>query len=229
MNGPNSSASDIADDGTVVGWTGPSDSNDAARAFIHTTTGTVVLPPVPNGTATRAEAVAGDFVAIIGRAPTSMTTSANHAFLYHESTFVPVGIPAGYTLSGTVDVNASGVALVLAGRSVSTAAYVYERGLLRSLTNLLQNSHGVFLVSPRAITPQGVIVATGSTQTATTATMILTPIYLAGDAQPDCQIDVDDIISVIVEWGHSNSPADVTGDGTVDVDDFISVILNWSR
>jgi hypothetical protein len=57
-----------------------------------------------------------------------------------------------------------------------------------------------------------------------------------GDANRDGVVDVNDLITVILEWGTCVSPATgclgdlVThpcGDGEVDVDDLISVILNW--
>jgi hypothetical protein len=40
-------------------------------------------------------------------------------------------------------------------------------------------------------------------------------------------VDVDDLVTVILDWGQADSPADVDGSGTVDVDDLVLVILAW--
>jgi hypothetical protein len=58
--------------------------------------------------------------------------------------------------------------------------------------------------------------------------VLFEPIRVSGDAYPDCTVNVDDIIAVILAWGEHVSPADITGDGTVDVNDLIMVIENWS-
>jgi hypothetical protein len=54
-----------------------------------------------------------------------------------------------------------------------------------------------------------------------------------GDADGDCDVDVDDLIAVIIHWGcvGFTCPGDVQpvcGSGAVDVDDLIAVILNWA-
>jgi hypothetical protein len=53
-----------------------------------------------------------------------------------------------------------------------------------------------------------------------------------GDVDGDCDVDVDDLIAVILQWGCTMScSADVDpacGDNDVDVDDLIAIILRWS-
>jgi hypothetical protein len=61
------------------------------------------------------------------------------------------------------------------------------------------------------------------------------PDDLPGDVNGDGTVNVDDLLTVILEWGPCPQPpqacdADVNsseGDGVVDVDDLIAVILNW--
>jgi hypothetical protein len=53
-----------------------------------------------------------------------------------------------------------------------------------------------------------------------------------GDVDGDNDVDVDDLIAVILDWGVCPPPppactSDTDGDGDVDVDDLITVILNW--
>ncbi len=54
---------------------------------------------------------------------------------------------------------------------------------------------------------------------------------LAGDTNGDGQVNVDDLINVILNWGQCPPPnlcaSDVNGDGRIDVDDLVVVILNW--
>jgi ligand-binding sensor domain-containing protein len=54
---------------------------------------------------------------------------------------------------------------------------------------------------------------------------------LPGDATGDGQVDVDDLIAVILNWGAcaecADCPADFDGNCAVDVDDLIVVILHW--
>jgi hypothetical protein len=55
-------------------------------------------------------------------------------------------------------------------------------------------------------------------------------ITMYGDANGDGQVNVDDIIAVILDWGECPPPdctADLNRDGVVDVDDLTEVILNW--
>jgi hypothetical protein len=54
-----------------------------------------------------------------------------------------------------------------------------------------------------------------------------------GDADHDCDVDVDDLIMVILNWACTGITCDgdvdsICGNGTVDVDDLIAVILNWA-
>jgi hypothetical protein len=56
---------------------------------------------------------------------------------------------------------------------------------------------------------------------------------IAGDADGDGQVDVDDLIAVMLAWGPCPAPPetcleDVNVDGQVNVDDLVIVILNWS-
>lgn len=47
------------------------------------------------------------------------------------------------------------------------------------------------------------------------------------DANGDGQIDIEDVVVVVDQWGATNSPADVDSSGVVDVHDLITVIMSW--
>jgi hypothetical protein len=55
------------------------------------------------------------------------------------------------------------------------------------------------------------------------------PRTCTGDANNSGEVDVDDLIAVILDWGcvGSQCAGDVDDSGEVDVDDLIVVILNW--
>jgi len=47
------------------------------------------------------------------------------------------------------------------------------------------------------------------------------------DINDDGMINVNDLLTIIDQWGLTNSPADVTQDGAVDVSDLLLIISNW--
>jgi hypothetical protein len=52
---------------------------------------------------------------------------------------------------------------------------------------------------------------------------------LAGDANGDGLVNVDDLLAVIVGWGPCDGCSeDFDGNGAVDVDDLVTVLLNWT-
>lgn len=51
---------------------------------------------------------------------------------------------------------------------------------------------------------------------------------LCGDVDGDGNIDVNDMLFVINEWGNPGPFGDTNDDGTVDVWDLINVICNWN-
>ncbi|MCH2153807.1 MAG: hypothetical protein MK089_10750 [Phycisphaerales bacterium] len=50
-------------------------------------------------------------------------------------------------------------------------------------------------------------------------------IYPSGDG--DGQVNVNDVLAVLGDWGASGSPYDVTGDGAIDVNDILAILNAW--
>ena len=48
-------------------------------------------------------------------------------------------------------------------------------------------------------------------------------------AQPDHDVNVDDVVNVVLDWGTDGSKngGDADGSGSVDVDDIVWVVLHW--
>jgi uncharacterized membrane protein len=231
MDGPNSGALDIAEDGTVVGYTGGDSFTIGTRAFIHCQdAGTTVVITLPGALNSAARAI-GSVAHIAMTGQMQVSPPITHGFIYdHEHQgFVPLGFLPGFDDTTFVeDVSASGIAVGF-GRPVPgpDRGFVWQAGVLRNLDELLPANESITLRRGNAVAPNGRIVARGS-DAGHDVVMVLDPIVVTGDAQPDCTVDVDDLISVILEWNETESPADVTGDGAVDVEDLILVIESWA-
>lgn len=51
---------------------------------------------------------------------------------------------------------------------------------------------------------------------------------LAGDANNDGTVNIDDIFEVLAHWGEQGGPADVNNDGTVNIDDIFFILAHWT-
>ncbi len=47
------------------------------------------------------------------------------------------------------------------------------------------------------------------------------------DVNGDGEVNVNDLLAIIAEWGASGGSSDVDGNGTVDVSDLLAVIAAW--
>jgi hypothetical protein len=56
---------------------------------------------------------------------------------------------------------------------------------------------------------------------------IVTTPACVGDISEDGEIGVGDLLSIIDQWGLTDSPADVNTDGIVDVSDLLLMVGNW--
>jgi hypothetical protein len=52
---------------------------------------------------------------------------------------------------------------------------------------------------------------------------------IADVAGNDGQVNVNDLLFIIADWGQSGSPADIDGSGQVDVGDLLLVIADWGE
>jgi hypothetical protein len=228
MNGPNSSAEDIAEDGTVVGWTGFGEAVAGTRGFVYRGKRPTILPAVDGGTSSSLVAVDAAGNSACGRGLKMLPGGqlSSHALIWRAGSITSLGALPGTTIGFALGILGNG-AVVGMGRSLQPdidRAYIAQYGLLRDLNDLVNAP--IHLDSAYGLTKSGGIVANGSN--GGLVAVLLDPVFVVGDAMPDCTVNIDDIISVVLSWDDSDSPADVTGDGTVNVDDLILVINSWT-
>lgn len=233
MNGPFSEGMDIMDDGTVVGWTGSSDSATNSRAFIHSAGVTEVLPPIPGGLSSSAAAINSDKT-VVGRGRIFVPGWGNvtHAF-YRRSTgqMIDLGTVPGYRSSFAYDVGDNeliiGESRTLSSGTNWSIACAWKDGQAVDLNSLIPPTAGVILHSAWRMNERGEILCEGSHQGSRVA-IVLTPVPApVGDISFDCRVGVPDLLLVINEWGNSKSVADINQDGTVNIVDLMLVIEHW--
>ena len=100
-------------------------------------------------------------------------------------------------------------------------AQAYDLGSLAPFAGYIR------LWAVAAISDNGVLLADVSEPDGDEVAVLLTPDGHLGDIDLNCVVDVVDLLSVIVHWGNTSSPADITQDGIVNQLDLLVVIDNW--
>jgi hypothetical protein len=67
----------------------------------------------------------------------------------------------------------------------------------------------------------------GGTMVATCAAAPLCPADVSPPGAPDGEVNIDDLLLIVNNWGTSNADADVDDNGIVDIDDLLAVINAW--
>jgi probable HAF family extracellular repeat protein len=229
MNGPNSEAMAMSENGIVVGWTGTTSWHPSARGFMHHAGGTTVLPPIPGG-------LNSALVSIDGKGKAAgygyLTPTSPRALLYQNSVISVLFPASGFLNSFAYDVSESGLVIgesrTLPNGQNIAAATMWRHGVGSNLNSLIPTASGVVLKAAMAINARGQILCEASHssgQVAVVLTPVLTPI---GDATLDCIVNVNDLLAVINAWGQTGGPADLNQDGIVNHLDLLIVITNWS-
>ena len=125
----------------------------------------------------------------------------------------------GFTFNGTK--SASTEAAFLSG----TAA-----GSMAPLASLVANLGGWTLSDAIAISNSDDIIGYGLDSTGTQSVFLLTP--LAGDANLDGQVDINDLTIVLAHYNQSGltwGQGDFNGDGQVDINDLTIVLANYNQ
>jgi probable HAF family extracellular repeat protein len=130
----------------------------------------------------------------------------------------------GRGFSYALAINASGEIVGTAG----SRAFVWRAGIMEDLNDLIPPGSGWTLERAVAITDGGAIAGAGL-HLGKGRAFLLRPI-VAGDVDQDGDVDFQDLLIVLSEWGPCSPPcpADVDGDGTVGFQDLLVILSNWS-
>ncbi len=230
MSGPNSVANAIAEDGTIVGYTGGNLISSSTRAFIWRNGAIELLPEVPGGTNSAASAVIdASHVAVRGRAVIDGII-VTKGFAYYNGELVHLGTLPGHVRTFPRGFDGHGQ-LVGACATVENqiSGFLWRDGQLVALSEMTTPSKAGVLTEPYAAAASGSIVGQGINAQGQPVAVVLDAKYArAGDTNCDGVVNVSDLLKVIGSWGPcAGCSADVDGDLQVDVFDLFDVILNW--
>jgi probable HAF family extracellular repeat protein len=150
------------------------------------------------------------------------------AYLRRNGTLLTLGTIGGND-SDAHDINESswivGSAQVAGG---AWHAFLFIEPSMHDLNDLLVAPSSFVMHTATALNDSGEIVGYGTAPGGQTHAFLLR-IPQLGDVDLDADVDVDDLLAIINNWGPCPAPcpADVTGNGEVDVDDLLAVINHW--
>jgi probable HAF family extracellular repeat protein len=167
---------------------------------------------------------------VVGKSkvPGSNPFGMNHAFFWANGDLTDLGLFRGYTGAVAQDVDKDGVVIGFCREGTEDKAFIWNGKTLVELDLLVDPAAGVLLEVPGAINDVGQIIASARDSRGSPISVLLTPVILKADILPNCAVDVDDLVTVITEWGREKSIADINGDSIVDVDDLMIVLEEWT-
>jgi uncharacterized membrane protein len=230
MNGPTSIANDIADDGTVVGYTGGGIISNNTRAFISTGGKLSILAAVPGGLSSAALNTNNkNEVTIWGRIQ-GPPNSIVRAFLWTSGEMVDLGILPGLLQSIALGINDNSTIVGTCSDPIEPVPFIWHDGLLKNINDLVDPKSGLYISSPECINNPGLITGEGINLQSDIVAFVLSPrAPTTGDTNCDALVDVDDLLSVINSWGDCvGCSADLIADGAVNLADLGVVLDNWS-
>jgi hypothetical protein len=156
--------------------------------------------------------------------------SNSRAFFWNVQTFTIIEPPAGFTGTGSADMN--NVGQVLARSAPGNVPTLWQHGTAHLLSDLVIEP--VDFGTPQAINDQGqILIRVGNTKGG-----LLSPLEVpTGDLNLDCRVDYRDLLIVFEQWGPvprernaSGAPsADLNGDGVVNVTDLLILFDHWTN
>lgn len=229
MNGPNSMAHGIADDGTVCGFTGSAVYTSDARGFVWHNGVNTILPPVPNGASSVAFVSSSPLrVALTGLTVVKGNT-VPRGWAWFDGGYIDMGILPGQlrVFPRALDLNGQ-IFGWCTDANVQSTAFVWRNRTMVPLISLVEPG----TVTPRqaiGVSIQGLLAANSVDAQLHTVVCVLQPQFgRIGDTDCDGIINVRDLIAVIVAWGPCfGCTTDFNGDGEVNQSDILDLILNW--
>lgn len=234
VNGHDTSAADINDDGIA---TGRMAVGSVWHPFLWDEAGLIdlgslsSLESVPTAIANTSQVVGRSLISN----PNPPPTNVNHAFSWSQGEMIDLGNLPGQNSVAALDCNDAGAVVgvsVIVQQNGSWRAVVwhYGPGSIQNLNELLLANPGVLLTRATGISADGIVVSEAVSLSAPAlVSAVLVPITgPIGDIDQTCTVDVLDLLAVINEWGQNKSPADLNQDAIVDELDLFMVIENWT-
>jgi uncharacterized membrane protein len=233
INGPNSVAEDISDDGTVVGCTGGNSMFDV-RAFAYSRGNIAVLPPImPGGTS---EPFGTNGTLVVGYGRTESNVFVKHAFVYDltTGTMITISPPADYRDSYCSSVTDSGLVIghyahPTGGGVGSFRSFLWKDGVLADLDSKLPEGQLYFLLAT-GLNDSHQITGQATSAEGHVVAFVISPAEYPSiaDIDQNCRVDIGDLLILVTNWGAVESPADVNHDRIVNIDDLLILINDWT-
>jgi uncharacterized membrane protein len=233
MDGPNSWATSIADNGAVVGSLGnviPSSGWVRIDEHVH------ILGPLPRGATSAAFAIneSGN-VAVGGRLKDNPDGLLTQGGIWHEFEWQMLPLLLGANSGGPTTMNDLGQAAGSAGFPPNPAAnqraVLWQHSTAFDLNPLVKPIDGTLhLTVARAMNNAGQVLVRGSYNGKVVA-IVLSPVDRPlTDLNADCVTNLHDLLMLLDIWGPCGEgpcPADFNGDHKVDVLDLLILLDNW--
>ncbi|MCA9292394.1 MAG: hypothetical protein KDA20_01120 [Phycisphaerales bacterium] len=233
---PFSAAWAVSRDGTVIVGTSKSESGPEVFRWTEAT-GMVGLGDLPGGTYDSfALALSADANVIVGA---SYGPNGQEAIRWTQATgMVGLGdLPGGTFNSGAFAVSGDGSVVVGTGNGANGAeAFIWDAtNGMRALRDVLINDYGLDLTGwtlngAAGVSDDGLVIAGTGTHNGTSEGWVanLRP-PCAGDVTGDNLVDLDDLSTVLFNFGQTTPTGDADGDGVVDLDDLATVLFNFGN
>lgn len=233
--GTDSYAYDISETGFVTGWMGTTPNIDAhAYRWLNGQTidlGTV-LPGAIGADArgvSNSGAVCGFSVYLDEK-----FTYVRRGFLWQDGMAQDLGILPGFLHTRAWAVNDSNVVIGYCDdfpiNAQGGTAFVWRDGQMTALDDLIPSDLNLHIDIVGSINGVGQIVGLAEVldNSGDQIAVRLTPVPPGpGDCNCDDVVNIDDLLTIVNQWGAAGGPGDLNHDNTVNIDDLILIINNW--
>jgi probable HAF family extracellular repeat protein len=230
----NHTAEDVNEKGQLTGWMGVGTfPPHYGEAYIWSDGVTTPLGYPKGGTNSEGRAL-NDLGDVCGhyRIPNPGIGGAfRRACLWTDGMPIDLGLLPGCHSSYATDLNDQRQVVGYAEGPAIIQAFLWQNGVMARLNDLVPADLGVNIRYGEVINNTGQIAANGiELDSGRQVALRLTPIAPPpGDCNCDGHADIDDLLSVIREWGPAipTTTADFDLNGAVDMDDLFTVLMEW--
>ncbi len=233
--GPQAKATDMNDEGKIVGWMGRSNII-MSHAFIWEAGVATDLGNVPGAFASQAMAINnGGQVLVVGLVQQDQASPVLwDSYLWDQGEWINLGHLRGFDKCAGLDLNDAGQVVGYCTQSAqfnAAEAFIWQDGAISPLDDLIADPAANAAI-PYAVNQQGQVAVLAGYQ-GDAIGLLLSPIdQPAGDVDHDCTVGLHDVVMLLDAWGScpviAGCPGDVDADSDVDVLDLLILLANWS-